>query len=62
MQHVTRVAQKHCHCSDGKCEKLKVKKVGEGKYNIAGRNVFVRVCKYLVQTLGRLKYEHLTFV
>lgn len=44
VQHVTRVAQKHCHCSEGKCEKLKVKKVGEGKYNIAGRNVFVRVC------------------
>ncbi|XP_054261381.1 growth arrest-specific protein 2-like isoform X2 [Macrosteles quadrilineatus] len=45
VQHVTRVAQKHCHCSDGKCEKLKVKKVGEGKYNIAGRNVFVRLLK-----------------
>ncbi|KAG8310513.1 1,3-beta-glucanosyltransferase [Homalodisca vitripennis] len=43
VQHVTRAAQKHCRCSDGKCEKLKVKKVGEGKYNIAGRNVFVRL-------------------
>jgi len=45
VQHVTRVAQKSCHCSDGKCDKLKVKKVGEGKYNIAGRNVFVRLLK-----------------
>lgn len=45
VQHATRLAQRHCRCSEGKCEKLKVKKVGEGKYNIAGRNVFVRLLK-----------------
>lgn len=36
--------QRSCHCSeDGKCSKLRVRKVGEGRYNIAGRNVFIRV-------------------
>ncbi|XP_073994113.1 growth arrest-specific protein 2-like isoform X2 [Rhodnius prolixus] len=45
VKHVTRVAQKQCHCAGHKCDKLKVKKVGEGKYNIAGRNVFVRLLK-----------------
>ncbi|XP_024085606.1 growth arrest-specific protein 2-like isoform X1 [Cimex lectularius] len=41
---VARVAQKQCQCGT-RCDKLKVKKVGEGKYNIAGRNVFVRLLK-----------------
>lgn len=43
VQQVARVAQRHCHCPSSKCNKLKVKKVGEGRYNIAGRNVFIRV-------------------
>lgn len=43
VQLAARLMQKNCNCSNGKCEKLKVKKVGEGKYNIAGKNVFVRV-------------------
>jgi hypothetical protein len=43
VQQVTRVAQRHCQCPSSKCNKLKVKKVGEGRYNIAGRNVFIRV-------------------
>ncbi|KAL0272959.1 UNVERIFIED_CONTAM: hypothetical protein PYX00_005750 [Menopon gallinae] len=41
----TKIAQKHCHCDNEKCSKLAVKKVGDGKYNIAGRNVFVRLLK-----------------
>lgn len=46
VQLATRLMQKNCNCSNGKCEKLKVRKVGEGKYNIAGKNVFVRVSIY----------------
>ncbi|RZF41924.1 hypothetical protein LSTR_LSTR005692 [Laodelphax striatellus] len=45
VQHATRAAQRHCHCRADKCDKLRVKKVGEGRYNIAGRNVFVRLLK-----------------
>lgn len=44
VQLVTRLMERGCNCSNGKCSKLlKVKKVGEGRYNIAGRNVFIRV-------------------
>lgn len=43
VQLAARLMQKNCNCANGKCEKLKVRKVGEGKYNIAGKNVFVRV-------------------
>lgn len=49
VQQATRLMQKNCNCSNGKCSKLRVRKVGEGKYNIAGRNVFVRVSKYLLK-------------
>lgn len=45
VQQATRLAQRQCHCPSSKCPKLKVKKVGEGKYNIAGRNVFIRLLK-----------------
>ncbi|KAL1114765.1 hypothetical protein AAG570_007589, partial [Ranatra chinensis] len=45
VKQATRTVQKQCHCLGHKCEKLKVKKVGEGKYNIAGRNVLVRLLK-----------------
>lgn len=43
VQQATRLMQRNCNCANGKCSKLKVRKVGEGKYNIAGKNVFVRV-------------------
>ncbi|XP_034836629.1 GAS2-like protein 3 [Maniola hyperantus] len=46
VQLVTRLMERGCNCSSGKCSKLlKVKKVGEGRYNIAGRNVFIRLLK-----------------
>lgn len=50
VQQTAKIVQKHCHCDKDKCSKLSVKKVGDGKYNIAGRNVFVRVSlnKYLI--------------
>ncbi|CAG9864179.1 unnamed protein product [Phyllotreta striolata] len=40
-----RLMQKNCNCSSGRCQKLNIRKVGEGKYNIAGKNVFVRLLK-----------------
>ncbi|KAJ8980897.1 hypothetical protein NQ317_011197 [Molorchus minor] len=43
VQLATRLMQRNCNCASGKCDKLKVRKVGEGKYNIAGKNVFIRV-------------------
>lgn len=44
MQLVTRLLERGCRCGEGRCSRLlKVKKVGEGRYNIAGRNVFIRV-------------------
>ncbi|KAJ4450866.1 hypothetical protein ANN_02298 [Periplaneta americana] len=45
VQQVTKVAQRHCQCPPARCSKLKVRKVGEGRYNIAGRNVFIRLLK-----------------
>ncbi|KAG5868660.1 hypothetical protein JTB14_015668, partial [Gonioctena quinquepunctata] len=45
VQLAARLMQKNCNCSNGKCDKLKIRKVGEGKYNIAGKNVFVRLLK-----------------
>ncbi|XP_072382037.1 growth arrest-specific protein 2-like isoform X2 [Diabrotica undecimpunctata] len=45
VQLAARLMQKNCNCSSGRCEKLKIRKVGEGKYNIAGKNVFVRLLK-----------------
>lgn len=46
VQLVTRLMERGCNCNSGKCSKLlKVKKVGEGRYNIAGRNVFIRLLK-----------------
>ncbi|KAJ0172834.1 hypothetical protein K1T71_011973 [Dendrolimus kikuchii] len=46
VQLVTRLMERGCSCNSGKCSKLlKVKKVGEGRYNIAGRNVFIRLLK-----------------
>lgn len=45
VQAATRLMQRNCNCANGKCSKLRVRKVGEGKYNIAGRNVFVRLLK-----------------
>ncbi|KAJ8878749.1 hypothetical protein PR048_019335 [Dryococelus australis] len=45
VQQATRSAQRQCQCPTSQCRKLKVRKVGEGKYNIAGRNVFIRLLK-----------------
>ncbi|XP_057669640.1 growth arrest-specific protein 2-like [Diorhabda carinulata] len=45
VQLAARLMQKNCNCSSGRCERLKIRKVGEGKYNIAGKNVFVRLLK-----------------
>ncbi|KAF4528551.1 hypothetical protein B566_EDAN017090 [Ephemera danica] len=52
VEQAARAAQRQCRCgtngdaeqgtSSGKCEKLQVRRLGAGKYNIAGRNVFVR--------------------
>lgn len=43
VQRTTNIVRRQCRCPNGKCEKLKIKKVGEGKYTIGGRNVFIRV-------------------
>lgn len=51
VQQATRLMQRNCNCANGKCSKLKVRKVGEGKYNIAGKNVFVRVSKCISLTV-----------
>uniref|UniRef100_A0ABD2W7Q4 GAR domain-containing protein n=1 Tax=Trichogramma kaykai TaxID=54128 RepID=A0ABD2W7Q4_9HYME len=45
VRRATEEVQKSCHCLTGKCSKLKVRKVGEGRYHIAGRNVFIRLLK-----------------
>uniref|UniRef100_A0A8D8ZW67 GAS2-like protein 1 n=1 Tax=Cacopsylla melanoneura TaxID=428564 RepID=A0A8D8ZW67_9HEMI len=45
VKQATRVAQKLCHCPSDRCQKLKIKKIGEGKYCVAGRNVFIRLLK-----------------
>lgn len=43
VQLAARLMQRNCNCVNGKCSRLNVRKVGEGKYNIAGKNVFIRV-------------------
>ncbi|KRT81562.1 hypothetical protein AMK59_5035 [Oryctes borbonicus] len=45
VQEATKLLQKNCNCLNGRCSRLTVRKIGEGKYNIAGRNVFVRLLK-----------------
>lgn len=45
VQLAARLMRRNCNCIQGKCSRLSVKKVGEGKYNIAGKNVFVRLLK-----------------
>ncbi|XP_068908007.1 growth arrest-specific protein 2-like [Tenebrio molitor] len=45
VQLAARLMQRNCNCANGKCSRLNVKKVGEGKYNIAGKNVFIRLLK-----------------
>ncbi|CAG9823082.1 unnamed protein product [Phaedon cochleariae] len=45
VQLAARLMQKNCSCANGRCDKLKIRKVGEGKYNIAGKNVFIRLLK-----------------
>jgi len=43
VRRATEAVQRLCQCPSNKCSKLKVRKVGEGRYHIAGRNVFIRV-------------------
>ncbi|KYN20589.1 Growth arrest-specific protein 2 [Trachymyrmex cornetzi] len=42
VRRATEAVQRLCQCPSNKCSKLKVRKVGEGRYHIAGRNVFIR--------------------
>jgi len=44
VRRATEAIQRLCQCPSEKCSKLNVRKVGEGRYHIAGRNVFIRVC------------------
>lgn len=46
VRRATEAVQRLCQCPSEKCSKLKVRKVGEGRYHIAGRNVFIRVRIY----------------
>jgi hypothetical protein len=43
VRRATEAIQRLCQCPSEKCSKLNVRKVGEGRYHIAGRNVFIRV-------------------
>ncbi|XP_011499378.1 PREDICTED: growth arrest-specific protein 2 [Ceratosolen solmsi marchali] len=45
VKRATEAIQRLCQCPSSKCSKIKVHKVGEGRYNIAGRNVFIRLLK-----------------
>ncbi|XP_011160701.2 growth arrest-specific protein 2 isoform X1 [Solenopsis invicta] len=45
VRRATEAVQRLCQCPSNKCSKLKVRKVGEGRYHIAGRNVFIRLLK-----------------
>ncbi|XP_058789135.1 growth arrest-specific protein 2-like isoform X2 [Phymastichus coffea] len=45
VKRATEAVQRLCQCPSSKCSKLRVRKVGEGRYNIAGRNVFIRLLK-----------------
>ncbi|XP_031781590.1 growth arrest-specific protein 2 isoform X1 [Nasonia vitripennis] len=45
VRRATEAVQRLCQCPSSKCSKLKVRKVGEGRYHIAGRNVFIRLLK-----------------
>ncbi|XP_050519973.1 growth arrest-specific protein 2-like [Daktulosphaira vitifoliae] len=42
VKEASRIAHTHCHCQG---KKLKLKKIGEGRYSIYGRNVFIRLLK-----------------
>lgn len=53
VQQAAKQMQRNCNCASGRCDKLKVRKVSEGKYNIAGKNVFIRVSgDFLYRILG----------
>ena len=49
--------QRLCQCPSERCSKLKVRKVGEGRYHIAGRNVFIRVRIAFLARTNRDKYS-----
>lgn len=48
VRRATEAVQRLCQCPSSKCSKLKVRKVGEGRYHIAGRNVFIRVSTFII--------------
>ncbi|XP_033216082.1 growth arrest-specific protein 2-like isoform X2 [Belonocnema kinseyi] len=45
VRRATEAVARLCQCPSNKCSKLQVRKVGEGRYHIAGRNVFIRLLK-----------------
>ncbi|VVC86516.1 unnamed protein product [Leptidea sinapis] len=46
VQTITSLLERGCRCNSEKCSRmLKMKKVGEGRYKVAGRNVFIRLLK-----------------
>lgn len=51
VRRATEAVQRLCQCPSNKCSKLKVRKVGEGRYHIAGRNVFIRVSDFYIFNL-----------
>ena len=51
VRRATEAVQRLCQCPSERCSKLKVRKVGEGRYHIAGRNVFIRVRAYIAAFL-----------
>lgn len=55
VRRATEAVQRLCQCPSEKCSKLKVRKVGEGRYHIAGRNVFIRVSTF-ISAIRIIKY------
>lgn len=53
VRRATEAVQRLCQCPSERCSKLKVRKVGEGRYHIAGRNVFIRVRNTIFVRLNR---------
>ena len=52
IQNIKRAVEHNCNCGkNGQCSKLKICKISEGKYNICGKNVFVRVLLLLLEPL-----------
>ncbi|KAF5304574.1 hypothetical protein FQA39_LY09625 [Lamprigera yunnana] len=45
VEHTLQLLHLRCRCVNKKFKKLRIKKIGEGRYTIAGRNIFVRLLK-----------------